>query len=405
MDLHILGYTLLFSASALLCLGSIPRARTIQHPGTREGLVVLLAAVALWSSGYIGYLLAPTAESKIALYIFGYVFAFVAVGAWLYFCAAYTGRPPRQAPYRNILLAGFLFFTALKVTNPLHNLYFTNEWTTVPFPHLAIHHQLLHWVLLGLSYALIAVGFYLLIERFYYTGTDSRPLIILAGLTAVPALATILSSQTDTLLPLMYEPPGVALFAVGTLFVYQRRFEAIRLTSETGAPAVFLDQGGYIRDHNRAARALFPSLQESIGQSLDTVNLPLRNGLSETEPVTMKRGDETRFYEVTSSPFMSGEVQTGQLVTFTDVTDRESYRQQLEEKTEQLEALNRVIRHDIRNDMSVIVGWAEILRDHVDEGGEDALERVIQKSRHVIELTELSRDSLLPTARQIPSIR
>jgi len=127
MNLAVLGYTLLFSVSALVCLASIPRARTIQHPGTRHGLVALLAAVALWSGGYIGYLLAPTTESKLALYIFGYVFAFVAVGAWLYFCAAYTGRPPRQAPYRNILVALFLFFTVLKITNPLHNLYFTTE--------------------------------------------------------------------------------------------------------------------------------------------------------------------------------------------------------------------------------------------------------------------------------------
>ena len=67
-------------------------------------------------------------------------------------------------------------------------------------------------------------------------------------------------------------------------------------------------------------------------------------------------------------------------------------RQQLEEKTSQLEALNRVVRHDIRNDMAVISGWAEILGDHIDEDGEDALERVLQKSRHVIQLTEAARD-------------
>jgi signal transduction histidine kinase len=83
---------------------------------------------------------------------------------------------------------------------------------------------------------------------------------------------------------------------------------------------------------------------------------------------------------------------TGQLVTVTDVTERESYRQRLEEKTEQLEALNRVVRHDIRNDMAVILGWAEILEDHINEDGEEALERVLQKSRHVIQFTEVARD-------------
>jgi len=70
----------------------------------------------------------------------------------------------------------------------------------------------------------------------------------------------------------------------------------------------------------------------------------------------------------------------------------ERYRIQLEERTEQLEALNRVVRHDIRNDMAVIHGWSETLRDHVDKEGQDALDRVLRKSTHVIELTETARD-------------
>jgi hypothetical protein len=174
-------------------------------------MVGLLVSVALWCAGYTGYLVAPTNASRTASYVLGFVFAFVAVGAWLYFCAAYTGRSPRTAPYRRLAVGFFLPFVALKVTNPLHDLYFTTAWTETPFPHLAIEHQLLYWVVLGLSYAVIAVGFFMLFERFYYTGTDSRPLLILAGMTGVPAAMTILGGQFETVLPLMYEPPGVAV--------------------------------------------------------------------------------------------------------------------------------------------------------------------------------------------------
>jgi signal transduction histidine kinase len=392
MNPFLLGYVVLFALSAVACLGSIPRARTIQHPGTRDGLVGLLVSVALWSGGYLGYLLAPTVRGKLALYILGFVSAFVAVAAWLYFCAAYTGRSPRQAPYRRAAAGVFLVLVALKVTNPLHSLYFTTEWTTDPFPHLAIHHQLFYWVILGLSYALIAVGFFMLLERFYHTGTDSRPLVALAGVTALPAVATILTERIDGLLPLMYEPPGVALFAVGVLFVYFRRFEAIRLTGGTDAPAIFLDQDGRVRDYNDAARSMFPSLQGAIGDPVERVSSPLADHLADRGIITVAQGDETRFYEVVSTPFVAGEVTTGRLVTLTDVTDRETYQRRLEEKTEQLEALNRVIRHDIRNDMAVILGWAETLQEHVTEEGEDALERVLQKSRHVIQLTDVARD-------------
>jgi His Kinase A (phosphoacceptor) domain./Histidine kinase-, DNA gyrase B-, and HSP90-like ATPase. len=337
-------------------------------------------------------LLAPTTTSKLALYITGFVFAFVAVGSWVYFCAEYTGRSVQNTPFLYPALAVFLFFTVLKITNPLHNLYFTTEWTTQPFPHLAINHQLLYWVVLGLSYSVIMLGFFMLAERLYHTGTDSRPLIILFGITGVPAIATILSDQVETLLPLMYEPPGVAVFAVGTLFVYFDRFEAIRLTGGTTEPTIYLDQSNQVRDYNQAAEAIFPALADAIGNSINDINNTLADHISEPGVVTVTENGETRYYEVSTNSFLSGEIVTGRLVTLTDVTDRETYRNQLEEKTEQLEALNRVVRHDIRNDMAVVLGWAETLRDHVDEDGEAALERVIQSSENVVDLTNSARD-------------
>lgn len=83
---------------------------------------------------------------------------------------------------------------------------------------------------------------------------------------------------------------------------------------------------------------------------------------------------------------------SGYLVWLLDVTDRERYRRQLEAKTQQLEVLNRMLRHDIRNDMAVIRGWAETLESHIDSNGQEALDRILRKSDHVIELTEIGRD-------------
>ncbi|WP_311174177.1 histidine kinase N-terminal 7TM domain-containing protein [Halobellus ordinarius] len=348
VDPLLVGHIIIFALSALACVATVPQARKIKHPGTREGLVAFLGSVAVWSIGYLGYLIVPTRSGKIAFYILGFVFAFVAVGAWLYFCAAYTSRSPRHTPFRNLILWTFLFFTALKVTNPLHNLYFTTEWVTEPFPHLVIHHELLYWVVLGLSYAAIAVGFFVLLERFYHTGSDSRPLVILIGLSGLPAIATIIGGHVDWLLPLMYEPPGVALFAVGTLFFYRQRFETIRLTGGSTKPAIFLDQDTCIRDYNRAARRLFPTLEESFGKSLKTVNTALAEHLTKQDVLTISQDDETRYYDVSSTPFLAGEVTTGQLVTVSDVTERESYRQRLEEKTEELEDLTDRLEEQYR---------------------------------------------------------
>ncbi|MFA1610177.1 PAS domain-containing sensor histidine kinase [Halobellus rubicundus] len=72
----------------------------------------------------------------------------------------------------------------------------------------------------------------------------------------------------------------------------------------------------------------------------------------------------------------------GITVDITDVKRRE----------EELEVLNRIVRHDIRNDMSVILGWAELLESHLDEEGREHLRRIIRSGEHVVELTEIARD-------------
>lgn len=64
----------------------------------------------------------------------------------------------------------------------------------------------------------------------------------------------------------------------------------------------------------------------------------------------------------------------------------------LSTQRDRLAVLNRLLRHDIRNDMSVVLGWLAVLRDHVDDRGADILDRVESSSEHVVDLTELARD-------------
>lgn len=101
--------------------------------------------------------------------------------------------------------------------------------------------------------------------------------------------------------------------------------------------------------------------------------------------------DERIVGEINASPFVY-EGEPAVLVAIRDVTERVAYEDQLEAMNEELEALNRVVRHDIRNDMGVILGWAEILEDHVDEEGRASLEKILASGQHVVELTDVARD-------------
>jgi len=69
----------------------------------------------------------------------------------------------------------------------------------------------------------------------------------------------------------------------------------------------------------------------------------------------------------------------------TDITDQKRREQELE-------LLNRIVRHDIRNDMAVVLGWAEMLEDHVDDEGRDYLRKILASGEHVVELTEVARE-------------
>jgi len=69
----------------------------------------------------------------------------------------------------------------------------------------------------------------------------------------------------------------------------------------------------------------------------------------------------------------------------TDITDQKRREQELE-------LLNRIVRHDIRNDMAVVLGWAEMLDDHVDDEGREYLQKILASSEHVVELTEVARE-------------
>lgn len=82
----------------------------------------------------------------------------------------------------------------------------------------------------------------------------------------------------------------------------------------------------------------------------------------------------------------------GLTVYLKDVTRQQEAQREVEKMNEQLLLLNRIMRHDVRNDMAVVQGWSEELRKYVDGEAEEILDRVADSTRHAIRLTESARD-------------
>ena len=77
---------------------------------------------------------------------------------------------------------------------------------------------------------------------------------------------------------------------------------------------------------------------------------------------------------------------------FRDTTERRRYEERLEKQRDDLELLNRVLRHDVRNDLQLVGAYAEMLEAHVDEEGQEYLEIVQERADQAVELTETARD-------------
>lgn len=59
---------------------------------------------------------------------------------------------------------------------------------------------------------------------------------------------------------------------------------------------------------------------------------------------------------------------------------------------EQLDVLNRVLRHDIRNDVHVILAWADNLKTVAPTERDQSIEKIQRAGKHIVELTTSAHD-------------
>ncbi|RDZ91003.1 hypothetical protein DEQ92_22785, partial [Haloferax sp. Atlit-6N] len=75
-----------------------------------------------------------------------------------------------------------------------------------------------------------------------------------------------------------------------------------------------------------------------------------------------------------------------------EITELKEMEQAFREQSEELELLNRILRHDVRNDLNIILGWAESLEETATGEEEEKLERIRSAGQRAVELTRVARD-------------
>ncbi len=77
---------------------------------------------------------------------------------------------------------------------------------------------------------------------------------------------------------------------------------------------------------------------------------------------------------------------------FQDATRSKEYEKQLRRQRDNLEILNEMVRHDIRNDLQLVTAYTNMIADHVDEEAQSYVEIIQKHATHAVELTQTARD-------------
>ncbi len=338
------AYMGLFLLSGLACFAVIPRVRTFNDAELRYGLIGLLVTSGLWAVLKTAFFIVPEPVRE-ATYIIGLVFGFATVWAWLYFASAYTDRRLHtNRRLRQLSVGVFLTVVAIKLTNPIHGLYFTATEATTPFQHLAINHGVIHWASTGLAYMLAAVGLFMIFELYAESEYETRPLVVFTGLLALPVSLDLIAIVTPALINFIYAPLGVAAFAIGAVMLFGEELLTVRTATQSETATVVLDRNDRIREFSTDAVSAFPELEGAVGEKLDDV-LPAVAARRDGDGGIVKReGDsQTNYYFVSFRSLPIGD-STVTVIALADVTENERQRRQLLEQERELDQRNELYR-------------------------------------------------------------
>ena len=398
---------LLFAVSGATCFITISRVSRIPNADVRRGLAGLLGFSGLWAVSELGLLLFSSPEAMEIMYVFGLVVGLPTVGAWLYFCSAYTGHDYHRRPiFRRLAVGVYAIILGVKITNPFHGLYFATTLTTDPFPHLTIQLLPAHWVVTSISYVVTAIGFYLLYELFSQSNLNTRGLSVLVIITGLPAILDILSYTGNTLLTLNYEPVGVAAFSIGAFYIVDEQFVALPafwrqdVLETLNEPVLVFGWNGQIRDYNSAAATYFPDLAGDSDRRFDTAYPELATRLKDgADLVAIETAGTTRYFAVERKQLTIEREAVGKVVVLSDVTDIEQQRQQLKQQNEQFGDLAVIVTHELRNLLTVVRGHIDMMAAEAVDADYDSSQESYERGINAVERMEQVTTDLAKLAR------
>jgi len=398
-------------------------------PGAKP-LTVFVAAASLFALAQGLGLATPGLAGKLRWSTIATAVSVVVPATWLATVLAYT-ESERSLDRRRValLLVEPAAFVALVLTNDAHGLVWADRWieTAAGTAYLTEELGLAAWAHVGYSFALFALGG-LELARLNFRTTAffrSQGTSLLAATVVAAALWAI---SLFGVVPERYKLGGVGFVFCGlvmTAALFRGRLLSITpATRQLGREAVIgemddriviLDGDDRVVDVNPAAAHLLDvDPQAVVGAPVERAAPGLASAIESVSAgqaeLELDGPDGRHYYDVrVSRLYHSYGGVAGRVVSFRDVTDRRQHEQRLD-------VLNRVLRHNLRNELNVVAGNAELLRRDVEPTGdierrldriEETVDGVVARSEkigHVSRMVESDCDREFAATERVDSL-
>ena len=369
------------------------------RPGARP-LAVLVVAASLWAVAE-GLTIASAGLGALTFWTrVGLTFSTVVPIAWLVTVLEYSGRERWLTRGRlALLLVEPALFVVLVWTNDGHGLVWTDATRAFlgEYSALALDFGLAFWAHQAYSYLLVTAGALLLVRlilgsnRLYRSQSTALLLAI-----AVPMVGNAL--YIFDLLPAGIDPSGLAyvltsIVLAGAMFRTQllqvapavRELGREEVLTELDDAVFILDGNDRIVDTNPAGRDLVDAAaSDYLGRPLDVAVPALADALDADQSLLrLDTGGSVRYFDVQISSLSRGYgTLSGCLVSLRDVTEQRRREQRLD-------VLNRLLRHNIRNELNVVRGNVDLARDAVaDDGASQRLGTAVETVDTIVDRSE-----------------
>jgi len=388
--------TLVIEALASVCLSwTAWKAYQSREQPSAGPFLLLSATLAAWAVSSIGATVVNVATVDFLKLFFDVVqfgaLLFLPV-AWIVYALSYTGRGIMATRKQIVLLSGIVLPVVIGAVALASN---ASETVVGSVIGLALGWTGLYSFLLFL-YMLYAT--YLLVDlSLGHPRVSSTQITLLTASVGAPILLTV----ADDSIPLVGGTTLGLLLSGAFLTASIRRYPVLtgfpkadyvartRVVETLQEALVVLDWHDHILDINETAAKLFDGVtEETIGKPIQSVI----DGLEETElptgatgTVALRTAEGRRQFlfsvsAVEAATTNDAGTPVARTVLFRDITDRETRQQRLT-------VLNRILRHNVRNKLDVVLAYA----DHVSD--EELRTGIQESTTNLLELSQKVRDA------------